>query len=169
MNREQESSCNGLHCNFPGEPQLVKEVGLGPDLRNGLFHIVDACDSVISSFARDQTADQNSVQSRSLASEDVSGTVIEVECLGGVDFQQLNSLLHTCNCWLAYNGNGGIEFHDFFPSLPSLLRYSAMTVKSLKAKDAFEQILHTELLQYHVGVNLVSVSEDVLRLRHALK
>jgi hypothetical protein len=158
---------NGLHCNFPGEPQLIEEVGLGPDLRNGLPHIVNASNGVVRSFARDRTPHQHGMQSRRLASEDVPGTVIEVECLELVNLQQLNGLLHTHKCWLAHNRNGSIEFH-VFPALSSLLRYSAVTVESLEAKDAFEYILYTELLQHHVGMYLVSVREDVLRLRHAL-
>ena len=166
--RRPRPSRNGLHCHFLRQPQLLEEVRLGPDLRNRLSHIVDARNGVIRPFARAPPPHPHGLQPRRLASEDVSGAVLEVERLGGVDLQQLHGLLYARQCWLAHNWNRRIEFHVFFPPLSSLLRYRAVTVERLEAQDALEQILHSELLQHHVGVNLVRVGKDVLGLRHAL-
>lgn len=164
-----QSSSNRLDSNLPGQPQLIEEVGLGPDLRDGLPHIVDAANGVVRSFTRDRAADQDCVQAHRLASEDIPRTVVEVEHLGRVDPQKLHRLLHARNRRFANNRNCSIQLHVLLSSFTSRFRYGAVTVEGLETQDSLEQILHAQQFQHYVGVDLVGVCKDVLRLRHALQ
>lgn len=169
INPHECSSRNCLHSNFAGESQLIEEVRLSPDLRNGLPHIMNARYVVVSSITRDRTSNQDRVKAHSLTSKDVSCTVIEVECFGRIDSQKLNCLPHACNWWFTHNWNAHIKFHVLLSCLASLFGNGAVCIEGLEAKYAFKHVFHTKLLQYYGGVDLIRVCEDVLGLRHALQ